>query len=73
MRDIPERHRSIRATFDHSWKLLSDEEREALCQLAVFHGGFDRNAAQQVAGASLPLLASLSAKSLVRRTEGGKV
>ena len=72
MRDIPERHRSIRATFDHSWKLLSEEERWALCQLSVFHGGFSREAAQQIAGASLPLLASLSAKSLVRRTDEGR-
>jgi predicted ATPase/DNA-binding XRE family transcriptional regulator len=72
MRHIPERHRSIRATFDHSWNLLSDEEREVLCQLSVFHGGFDRDAAQQIAGASLPLLASLSDKSLVRRTESGR-
>lgn len=72
MRDIPERHRSIRATFDHSWKLLSEEECQALCQLSVFHGGFDRYAAQEVAGASLELLASLSAKSLVKRTEGGR-
>jgi predicted ATPase/transcriptional regulator with XRE-family HTH domain len=72
MRDIPERHRSIRATFDHSWKLLADEERRALCQLSVFHGGFSRSAAGQVAGASLALLASLSAKSLVRRTESGR-
>ena len=71
MRGIPTRHRSIRATFEHSWNLLTDEERMALCQLSVFHGGFDRDAAFQVAGASLPLLASLSAKSLVRRTESG--
>jgi predicted ATPase/transcriptional regulator with XRE-family HTH domain len=72
MRDIPERHRSIRAAFDHSWRLLTDEERWVLCQLSVFHGGFDRDAAFQVARASLPLLASLSAKSLVRRTESGR-
>ena len=72
MRDIPERHRSIRATFDHSWKLLSEDERWALCRLSVFQGGFDRNAAGQVAGASLPLLASLSAKSLVRRAQNGR-
>jgi predicted ATPase/transcriptional regulator with XRE-family HTH domain len=72
MRDIPERHRSIRATFDHSWKLLSDEERQTLCQLSVFQGGFDRAAAEQVAKASLPVLASLSAKSLVRRAENGR-
>ena len=72
MRDIPERHRSIRATFDHSWNLLSDEERLALCQLAVFRGGFERKAAHQIAGASLPLLAALNSKSLVRRAEGGR-
>ena len=72
LRDVPERHRSIRAAFEHSWKLLSAEERRALSQLAVFRGGFDRHAAQQIAGASLPLLASLSAKSLVRRTESGR-
>jgi predicted ATPase/transcriptional regulator with XRE-family HTH domain len=72
LRNIPERHRSIRATFDHSWKLLSDEERRVLCQLAVFHGGFDRQAALQIAGAPLALLASLSDKSLVRRAESGR-
>ena len=72
MRDIPERHRSLRATFDHSWKLLSDNERDVLSRLSVFHGGFDRNAAEQVSGATLPLLASLVSKSLVRRTEAGR-
>jgi len=71
MRDIPERHRSIRATFDHSWNLLTEDESMALCQLSVFQGGFDRAAAYQIAGASLPLLASLCAKSLVRRNESG--
>jgi len=69
MRDIPERHRSLRATFDHSWKLLTDDERKAFCQLAVFHGSFDRKAAEKISGATLPLLASLVSKSLVRRAE----
>jgi tetratricopeptide (TPR) repeat protein len=72
MHDIPERHRSIRAAFDHSWRLLTDEECWALCQLSVFRGGFDRSAAYQVAGAGLPLLASLRAKSLVRQAENGR-
>ena len=72
MRDIPERHRSIRASFDHSWKLLSDEEQQTLSQLSVFQGGFDRFGADQVAGASLSLLASLSAKSLIRYLENGR-
>lgn len=72
MRDVPERHRSIRATFDHSWTLLSDEERLALCQISVFRGGFDRFAGEHVAGATLSMLASLSNKSLVRRSESGR-
>lgn len=72
MHGIPDRHRSLRATFDHSWSLLSDAERKALCQLSVFKGGFDRRAAHQIAGASLELLASLSAKSLVRRADSGR-
>jgi len=27
MRDVPERHRSLKAVFEHSWKLLTAEER----------------------------------------------
>jgi predicted ATPase/transcriptional regulator with XRE-family HTH domain len=68
LRDLPERHRSLRATFDHSWRLLSDEEREVLSRLSVFHGGFDRRAAEEIARANLLLLSSLVSKSLVVRT-----
>jgi predicted ATPase len=71
MMNIPERHRSIRATFDHSWKLLPDEERQLLSQLSVFRGGFDRNAAEAITGTKLDLLASLTSKSLVHRGENG--
>jgi len=72
MRDVPERHRSLRATFDHSWKLLSDHERDVLSRLSIFRGGFDRDAAEMVACATLPLLASLVSKSLVRRMDSGR-
>lgn len=72
LRDMPERHRSMRASFDHSWRLLSETEREAMCCLSVFQGGFDREAAEKVAGASLAILASLASKSLVRRGEDGR-
>jgi predicted ATPase len=71
-RDLPERHHSLRAVFDHSWNLLSDAERTLLCRLAVFRGGFEREAAEQVAGATLPLLSALVSKSLVHRTAGGR-
>lgn len=72
MRNLPERHRSLRACFDHSWRLLSDAERVALSCLSIFQGGFDRAAAQQIAGATLPLLSLLVSKSLVRHIQGGR-
>ena len=72
MRDIPERHRSLKATFDHSWRLLKDAEQEALSRLSVFHGGFDRRAAESIAGAGLPVLSSLISKSLLKKMEGGR-
>ncbi len=68
VRDLPERHRSIRALFGHSWRLLTKEEQGALLRLSVFRGGFCREAAEDVAGASLSVLSSLVAKSLVRRS-----
>src|SRR5579859_2349136 len=65
-RDGPERHRSLRAAFEHSWQLLSEAERQALRRLSVFRGPFLRAAAEQVAGANLPVLAALVDKSLLR-------
>lgn len=62
------RHRSIRAIFDYSWQLLEEAERRQLARLAIFRGGFDRAAAQAVAGVSLLELAALVDKSLVRVT-----
>jgi predicted ATPase/DNA-binding XRE family transcriptional regulator len=69
-RDVPERHRSITAVFDHSWKLLSPEQQSVIQRLAVFQGGFTREAAEEVAGASLAMLSSFVDKSLVRRNQG---
>jgi predicted ATPase len=67
LRDLPVRSRSLRATFDHSWRLLTDEEKEAFRRLSVFRGGLTRYAAHHVAGASLGMLKSLVDKSLLRR------
>ncbi len=66
-RDLPERHQNLQAVFDHSWKLLNAAEQRVLQQLAVYRGGFDREAAARVAGTTLPLLAALVDNSLVRR------
>jgi predicted ATPase/class 3 adenylate cyclase len=65
MGDIPDRHRSVRAVFDYSWGLLSEDERMVFSALSVFRGGFTREAASEVAGASIRQLANLAAKSLL--------
>jgi predicted ATPase/class 3 adenylate cyclase/DNA-binding XRE family transcriptional regulator len=72
LRDVPERHRSARAVFEHSWSLLGAEEQTLFRQLTVFHGGFTFLAAQQIAGAKLGTLARLVDKSLVRIDRDGR-
>lgn len=71
-RDVPERHRSVNAVFEYSWDLLSEAEREALEKLSVFRGGFQREAAMQVADTALPVLSALVGKSLVRHSGSGR-
>jgi predicted ATPase len=63
--DTPDRHRSMRAVFDYSWSLLGEEERRIFAALSVFRGGFAREAADEIAGASLRSLANLVSKSLI--------
>ncbi|MGB7861139.1 MAG: hypothetical protein WBM90_11630, partial [Acidimicrobiia bacterium] len=63
--DLPDRHRSIRAVFDYSWSMLGEDERRIFTALSVFRGGFSREAAETVAGASIRNLASLVSKSLL--------
>jgi len=71
-RNIPERHRSIRAVFDHSWELLSADEQAVFPRLSVFRGGFSLEAAEQVANADLLTLSGLVEKSMVRRDANGR-
>ncbi len=67
LQDVPERQRSMRLVMQQAWEMLSDPERRAFARLAVFRGSFDRDAAQQVSGASLRVLMSLLDKSLLAR------
>jgi len=71
-RNAPERHRSLRAVFDHSRKLLTPDEQAVFRKLAVFRSGFEREAAEQVANASLRTLAALIDKSLLRVNAAGR-
>jgi tetratricopeptide (TPR) repeat protein len=56
--------------FDSSWGLLSPQEQDTFAALSVFRGGFSREAAQVVAGASLRGLADLVSKSLLTANPG---
>jgi hypothetical protein len=66
MRDMPERHRSIRATFERTWQRLTADEQAVFARLSVFRGGFDLPAAQAVAGANARHLRALSQKALIQ-------
>jgi predicted ATPase len=65
MRDVSERHRSLRAVFLHSWDLLNQAEQLVLRQLAVFRGGFTAEAAAVVTGATPTVLRGLIDHSLL--------
>jgi predicted ATPase/tetratricopeptide (TPR) repeat protein/DNA-binding XRE family transcriptional regulator len=65
LRNVPERHRSMRAVFNASWQQMDEAERAIFSQLSVFRGGFTRPAGQAVAEASLPVLGRLASKSLL--------
>ena len=71
-KDVPARHRSIRAVFSQSWDRLSPEEQRIFLQLSVFRGGYDFRAAQEVAGASIEILDDLLDKCMIKRSSSGR-
>jgi predicted ATPase/DNA-binding SARP family transcriptional activator len=68
LQNIPERQRSLRATFEHSWQPLTLNEQQVFARLSVFSGGFTAEAAGFVCGASTQELARLVDKSLLQRS-----
>ena len=73
LRNVPQRHRSVRAVFDWSWRLLPEEERAVFRRLSVFRGGCTLEAAQAVTGTHLRTLQALIDKSFIRRnTQSGR-
>jgi predicted ATPase len=71
-RDTTERHASLRAVFEHSWKLLSEQEQQVFSKMSVFHDGFQKEAAIGVAGATLSLIVALVDKSLLQWNASGR-
>ena len=70
LRNVPERHRSLRATFEVSWFLLNETERRLLQHLSVFRGRFQQAAARLIAQASALTLLTLCDKSLLSIDDG---
>jgi predicted ATPase/DNA-binding CsgD family transcriptional regulator len=74
-RGANERHRSLRAVLDWSYRLLDDDEQRMFRRLGVFVGGFDLAAARDVAAdgdasVAADLIGRLADKSLVVRRQG---
>ncbi len=67
LRDIPDRHKSLRAVFEYSWNLLNEYEKRAFSCLSVFKGGWTKEASEKIAGVNFPLLLSLMDKSLIKK------
>jgi len=71
-RDVPERHRSMAAAFARSWELLTDHQQAVFRKMSVFRGGFTREAAASVSGATLHTLAALVDKSFLKIDPTGR-
>ncbi len=70
--DLPPRHRSLRAAFEGSWRLLDERQRDVFTRLSIFVGNFDREMAQATTDADAAVMADLVARSLVRRRADGR-
>jgi predicted ATPase/DNA-binding SARP family transcriptional activator len=65
------RHQTLQAAIEWSYRLASDDEREALALLSVFRGGFDMDMASWMLGEDAPrLVAELVDRSLISSYRG---
>jgi predicted ATPase len=72
--DLPDRQRTLRATIEWSYSLLTEPERTLLARLSVFNGAWTLESAEAVATVNgspdvLPTLTSLVGQSLVYADE----
>lgn len=68
-RDADPRQRTLRATIEWSYDLLTSEEQDLFRRLSVFAGGFAYEAAERVCGTNPDALQSLLDKSILRRRD----
>ncbi len=72
LQDLPERHQNLQDVFEYSWRLLTEAEQETLRKLSVFQGGCQREAIEQVTGATLATITTLVDKSMLSRRTSGR-
>lgn len=70
--DLDPRHRSLRAVFDNSWKLLSDEERSLIRRLSIFQAAFTSSTASEICSATPLRLSICTDKSLLNHRPDGR-
>lgn len=68
----PVRHHSLTATFTYAYDLLPEADRALFRRLSVFPGSFLTETARAVADATLPAMARLLDRSLVRLSEADR-
>jgi predicted ATPase len=71
-RDVPSRHRSMKAVFNQSWRSLSDTEQRAMMQLSMFAGQFGAEAGLEVAGVGYETLFALVDKAMLNKAENAR-
>jgi predicted ATPase/class 3 adenylate cyclase len=72
LRDAPERQRTLRATIEWSYELLSEGLREIFARLAVFAGTFTLESAEAVVDAGLEQIDALVEASLLKAVAGDR-
>ena len=72
LRDQPARHHSVRAVFEHSWRLLRPGEQQTLARLAFFVVALMAMLLGRDSRGDPPTASTLVDKSLVRRDEGAR-
>ncbi len=70
--DIPPRHRSLRAIFEHAWALLEAHDQQVYQRLSLFRGSFTQEAAELVTDATSDQISQLLDRSLLTRAGGGR-
>ncbi|HLK02264.1 MAG TPA: helix-turn-helix domain-containing protein, partial [Streptosporangiaceae bacterium] len=71
-RDVPARHRSLRALLDWSYRLLDAPAQGAFRRLGIFAGGFSPHAAAEVVPGATRVLDVLINASLIMSADSGQ-